>query len=198
MTENSVNPFVIAAATDLTDTGDQAVLHAIALAQRLQPSALHLVTVLETDDAPPSAEDLEALNHRLSRAQQQLQQRAEQLNHALVGLGAFEQQYRCHLRFGAPVQAIHQVAVDVDADLIVVGTAARHGLARVVLGSVAEGLARMAKVPVLIAKTKHLDALDKTAQPDAAKAYRPEDHGPSLSVDVDLSWRPSQHISGLL
>ena len=38
------------------------------------------------------------------------------------------------------------------ADLIVVGTHGRHGLERLVLGSVAEGIARAASVPVLLVR----------------------------------------------
>jgi len=40
------------------------------------------------------------------------------------------------------------------ADLVVVGTHGRHGLARLVLGSVAEGIARAASVPVLLVRGK--------------------------------------------
>jgi nucleotide-binding universal stress UspA family protein len=51
------------------------------------------------------------------------------------------------------VNAILDTAREAHADLIVVGTHGRGGLVRAVLGSVAEGVARRATVPVLIART---------------------------------------------
>ncbi|MGH2459123.1 MAG: universal stress protein [Chloroflexota bacterium] len=49
-------------------------------------------------------------------------------------------------------QAIVEDANHWGADLIVVGSHGRHGLERLVLGSVAEGIARAATVPVLIVR----------------------------------------------
>jgi nucleotide-binding universal stress UspA family protein len=48
-----------------------------------------------------------------------------------------------------PAEAIVGLAAEEGADLIVVGTTARHGLNRVTLGSCAEGIIRHAKCPVL-------------------------------------------------
>jgi nucleotide-binding universal stress UspA family protein len=53
---------------------------------------------------------------------------------------------------GAPVEAIVQVAREWTADLIVIGSHGREGVGRVLLGSVAEGVARRAHCPVLIAR----------------------------------------------
>jgi nucleotide-binding universal stress UspA family protein len=50
---------------------------------------------------------------------------------------------------GSPRELILQVASDVEADLIVMGTQGRTGLARVLLGSVAEYVVRHSAVPVL-------------------------------------------------
>jgi nucleotide-binding universal stress UspA family protein len=53
------------------------------------------------------------------------------------------------LRSGSAWQEILVVAREIHADLIVVGTHGRRGLDRVLLGSVAEKVVRMAHVPVL-------------------------------------------------
>lgn len=53
---------------------------------------------------------------------------------------------------GDPIEAILHHAARWEADVIVVGTKGRSGLARVVLGSVAEGLLRRAGFPVLVVK----------------------------------------------
>jgi nucleotide-binding universal stress UspA family protein len=58
------------------------------------------------------------------------------------------------LREGEPWQEIQRVADDIEADLIVIGTHGRHGLARALLGSVAEEVIRNAHRPVV---TLHVD-----------------------------------------
>jgi nucleotide-binding universal stress UspA family protein len=55
---------------------------------------------------------------------------------------------------GSPVEQILQYADDKNIDLIVVGTQGHRGLSRLILGSVAEKLVRLAKCPVL---TVHAD-----------------------------------------
>ena len=57
-----------------------------------------------------------------------------------------------HIRSSDPTQAIVQLASDIEADLIVVGTHGRTGLSRFLLGSVAEGVVRLAPCPVLVVR----------------------------------------------
>jgi nucleotide-binding universal stress UspA family protein len=54
-----------------------------------------------------------------------------------------------HLAEGRAWEAIHDTAAQVGADLIVIGTHGRRGIARALLGSVAEKVVRSSKVPVL-------------------------------------------------
>jgi hypothetical protein len=110
----------------------------------------------------------------------------------------YSQQIVFHVRLGDPAEALHQVAVDVDADLIGVGTHARAGVERLLLGSVAEALIRRAHVPVLVAQPKDFSDLPRSERPDPA---RPGDdltcHG--LSARLHLEFLPrTTHIPGLL
>src|ERR1019366_4450235 len=59
---------------------------------------------------------------------------------------------RAHVSFGDPAEVILEVAKEVSADLIVVGSKGMHG-ARRVLGSVPNTVAHAANCAVLIAKT---------------------------------------------
>jgi len=59
-----------------------------------------------------------------------------------------------HLRHGEPAHALAQLAADIEADLILVGTHGRRGLARFLLGSVAESVVRLAPCPVLIVRPR--------------------------------------------
>ena len=56
---------------------------------------------------------------------------------------------RCLVRHGKPAEAILRAAEEVGADLVMMGTHGRKGLKRVLLGSVAEEVLRLADVPVM-------------------------------------------------
>src|SRR5262249_45837619 len=59
-----------------------------------------------------------------------------------------------HVRVGRAHREIVQLASDMAADLIIVGTHGRTGIERFVLGSVAERVLRYAPCPVLVVKPK--------------------------------------------
>lgn len=59
---------------------------------------------------------------------------------------------------GAPIDRILSVAHTREAALIVVGTHGRRGLARLFVGSVAEGIVRRSTVPVAVMRASHLRA----------------------------------------
>jgi hypothetical protein len=59
-----------------------------------------------------------------------------------------------HVALGAPARAIAELAAQLDADTVVVGTHGRRGLRRAFLGSVAEEVARTCGCPVLVVRPK--------------------------------------------
>jgi len=59
-----------------------------------------------------------------------------------------------HFRRGSPAENVAQLAADLDADLVVVGSHGHHGISRVFLGSVAERVSRLARCPVWIVRPK--------------------------------------------
>ena len=61
---------------------------------------------------------------------------------------------RCEVRIGTPATEIVAAAKDLHADLVCLGTHGRGGLARVILGSVAEMVVRQAPCPVLTVRPK--------------------------------------------
>ncbi len=63
-----------------------------------------------------------------------------------------------HLGSGESWRQIVQMAASLRADLVVVGTAGRTGVARLALGSVAEQVVRHAGCPVLVARPKSYEA----------------------------------------
>lgn len=71
---------------------------------------------------------------------------------------------RRHVAVGSAVDTIVDMSEDLNAELIVMGTHARHGLARWILGSVVEPVLRMAPCPVLVCRGPHRAATTRTAK----------------------------------
>ena len=63
-----------------------------------------------------------------------------------------------HLTSGEPWRQIMQMAANLRADLVVVGTAGHTGIIRIALGSVAEKVVRHAGCPVLVVRPKDYHA----------------------------------------
>lgn len=73
-----------------------------------------------------------------------------------------------HYRVGKPAEEVVQLAVDLNADLIVVGTHGRRGVSRLVMGSVAAQVTKLARCPVFVVRPKdheHLGDLPEIEPP---------------------------------
>lgn len=70
-----------------------------------------------------------------------------------------------HLRVDSPTFEIAQLAADLEADLVVVGTHSRRALSRLIMGSVAEVTVRLAPCPVLVMRAKAVPAPIPTIEP---------------------------------
>lgn len=70
-------------------------------------------------------------------------------------VGTQERPVRTMVRIGDPAQCILDEAEATAPSMIVMGTHGRHGLARMVYGSVAERVVRRANVPVVVVRSQH-------------------------------------------
>jgi universal stress protein A len=129
-------------AVDLTEESKPVAARAQALAA-LFSAELHLVHVIE----PLSLAYGGDVPMDLSSVQEQIQEQAKShLAEFASGLGV-EPEHQ-HLIFGRPESEIQRVADEEHADLIVVGSHGRHGLA-LLLGSTANGVLHGAMCDVL-------------------------------------------------
>jgi nucleotide-binding universal stress UspA family protein len=83
---------------------------------------------------------------------------------------------RIHLEIsiGDPATELVQTAVDHDADVLLLGTHARTGVAKLALGSIAEEVLHAAPCAVLIAR---LPDLERTKSPTVAPSVQPGQKG---------------------
>lgn len=144
----SPKPYVILAALALDETGESALREAARIADQRPGSELHLVHVVLEEAPSASAKELVSLEQRLAHAPAQIKQYVENV------WSQVPRKVVAHLRAGVPSRSILQAAVDIDADIIVVGTHRRAGLKKLMLGSIAEQVLHHAHCPVLIALPK--------------------------------------------
>jgi nucleotide-binding universal stress UspA family protein len=140
----------ILAPTDFSPPADAALPWADFLARAFDARLvlLHVVEVTyETILDLPRAARAEPVGEALAR---ELQERARrELESRAQSLGPCELVLRTGLGAGLSRQTIVEVAQEVDADLVVIGTHGRTGVERILFGSVAEHVVRTSPVPVL-------------------------------------------------
>lgn len=162
---------VMLAALDATASAEHVLHMAVNLAQvgsGAELHFLHVVEVLPRDSGldatfPTATNVLEDARRMLDK---QIATAHERFQGRIVG----------HLAAGTPWREIVQLASDLEADCIVVGTNGKTGVARFVLGSVAEQVVRHGQCPVLVARPKNYATRDvpeiEPPCPDCVEARR--------------------------
>ncbi len=137
---------VIIAAIDRTAATEQVVYTASSLARMIPGSEIHLLHVVDAGQPPvaisiPLTETLNEARLFLDGIKEKI---AEQFTGRIVA----------HLTTDLPPRYIVQMATELEADLVVVGTHGKGGLARLLLGSVSQYVVNNAPCAVLVARPK--------------------------------------------
>jgi nucleotide-binding universal stress UspA family protein len=140
------NHSVIVVGVDFSEASADALREAVTLAASASQAELHVVHVITASSPSPSLGT--AVLPELAYLDG-VDNSNKVLEDWLAPLRGGHIRVASHIRVGSPDRAIAQVATDVGADLIVVGTTGKQGLTRLVLGSVAESLVRHAPCAVL-------------------------------------------------
>jgi nucleotide-binding universal stress UspA family protein len=149
--------FVIVAALDASEAAHEIVRVAANFARGVAGGELHLVHVVEDLPSPASLVPPPlGLGISSTELLAGARKRVEAL--AAEARGQFAGRLSTHVAAGSAWKQILQVAVDVQADLLVVGTHGRGGVKRMLLGSVAETVVRKASCPVLVVREKDYHA----------------------------------------
>jgi nucleotide-binding universal stress UspA family protein len=155
-----MKPQILLVGVDFSEASELAVQQAFLMAAERQNVEVHLVNVVQTYgtqvtyEMPVDASALAVLT--ITEARSRFRRYADE------ALARFRAQHPnlgftrvvAHLRFDAIADEIAQLAADLEADLVVVGTYGRRGLSRLLLGSTAEAVVRLAPCPVLVVRPK--------------------------------------------
>ena len=156
----------ILVATDFNDLATAALRQAVPIARATGAE----IIVLYADRFEPPAEFTARQADSLVEAIAESRLRAaEELDRYAREIVPEDVKFSTLVREDLPATAIVDLAEERDADLIVMGTHGRGGLARVVLGSVTEAVRRQTKRPVLtITRTGATPPIRKVACADAS------------------------------
>jgi nucleotide-binding universal stress UspA family protein len=148
---------VIVVAIDYSRPSELAFEQALELAAGNGEAELHILNVCVGETTAGAMNGIGASPPSLRNAGVCLQ------NHVARTVSDFQVRTGCtpfkrlvtHVRFNhEPGREIAQLAADVAADLVVLGTHDRHGIPRLLLGSVAEAVGRLAPCSVLVVRPK--------------------------------------------
>jgi nucleotide-binding universal stress UspA family protein len=151
--------YVILAAIDYTETGRLALERALELGAEKRAAALHVVHAIPALQALDAAATLAGVTPNSSQvAALRLKTYVEDVVDRFRAARGVELPFLelvvAHQLVDAPAEGVAQLAADLEADLVVVGTHGRRGLTRLILGSVAEATTRLAPCPVLVVRPK--------------------------------------------
>jgi nucleotide-binding universal stress UspA family protein len=165
--ENARPPYTLVVGIDYSELSRLVLQEAVFLARGQQRSHIHLLHaapvanaatgLLSTADpsmasGPATASLGPEMSNNMQRYVEQILRDLAHDGHAADSTSSIR--WTTHLRHTEPAQALAQLASDTEADLILVGTHGHRGLARFLLGSVAEAVVRLAPCPVLVVRPR--------------------------------------------
>jgi nucleotide-binding universal stress UspA family protein len=134
-------------ATDLSPASEPAEGEAIALARDLRTSLL----ILSVIDPKSLRTGFGQWVQRMDQARASLEERSRDLVGRARAAGV---PVRLLIWEGDPAESIVDAAIAESVDYIVVGSHGRHGVDRVLLGSISDQVIRTASVPVIVARSR--------------------------------------------
>jgi nucleotide-binding universal stress UspA family protein len=137
---------VVVAALAFDETSEVVLNEAVRMSAEADRE-LHLAHIIHEGPHATSKGELRSLENHLNESTSELRRILERR--------ATRQRVICHVRVGDVARSIVQLAVDLSADLLVIGTHQRSAVARLLLGSVTKEVIAHAHCPVLIAIPKN-------------------------------------------
>jgi nucleotide-binding universal stress UspA family protein len=197
MGEAITGRFPVVIGVDFSESSAYAVQEAVQLARWMPRLELNFVHVVF---APPDLHDaarIEALSERLERIAAKFESFVRDVMFVFGPPGpGCEILY--HTRVGSAAKELHQVAVDADAELIIMGADQVRGVRRWFHRSALSELLDIAHVPVVVARPKDFRGLARSPAPEPPRpGVDLTQSGTYSQVDLpEVSRAP--HVSGMI
>ena len=151
-------PCHVVVAYDFSPPAERALELAIETAQRDPRVVLHVLAAIPPEHGLPFA-PVHKVDYEYA---EYVQNRLGERTRAAFGAASagHEIHFFVHARIGGASGEILQLAEEIGAELILVGSHGRTGVDRALLGSVSEKVVREAKCPVLVARARSYQDVD--------------------------------------
>lgn len=171
MTNFIKNKGVVVVGVDYSQNSNDALRAAYELAGTAVDAAVHLVHVARASRTQPFAGMARPFASSSPSPTDELNEEKREIEELIQRTAAMMEKNSPHLfghlRTGDPGREIVQLASDLSANLIVVGTHGRTGVMKLLLGSVAQNVLTNARCPVLVVKPQGLPTWPEIEPPCA-------------------------------
>ena len=150
----SSQPVQVVVAYDFSPSAEQALARAIDVACRAPQHVLHVVAAVDARRGFPIIPTHNVDYVYAAKIQDMI---ADHIKETLGGRPSATVDFYVHARIGHPAEEILELARQVGADLLFIGSHGITGLERLMLGSVSERVVREAKCPVMVVRAKGYD-----------------------------------------
>lgn len=151
-------PIQIVVAYDFSPSAEEALQRAVEVVCRAPHHVLHVVAAIEGRHGLAVAPTDDVNYDYAAKIQEMVTSR---MTIAFAGrAAASEVQFFVHARIGKSAEEILNIAREVGADLLFIGSHGKTGVERVLLGSVSERVVREAKCPVMVVRAKGYEDVD--------------------------------------
>ncbi|MEO6775572.1 MAG: universal stress protein [Kofleriaceae bacterium] len=164
----------VVVAFDFSATAEFALQRALEIACRAPQHVLHVIAALDPRHGLAALETRDVDWQYADRVQKLVVEHVQAALHGRASEGDVE--FFVHARIGHAADEILQLAQQVGADLIFVGSHGATGLERLLLGSTSSRVVAEAKCPVMVARAKgypNVDLLRVVDGPSEHKPYHP-------------------------
>ncbi len=168
--DKSSKPFVAVVGYDFSELAELALDECLGSASRHPEAEVHIIYVVPAAAltanplaaALPASVSGDVLDDTAARLKKAVDDR---LALYVKTHGSLKCRVVSHLRVDETASCIAQLAADLEADLLVVGTHSRRGVARLLLGSVAQSVIALAPCPVLVVRPKRVEPHGPAIEP---------------------------------
>jgi len=170
--ESNTRPQIVVVGVDYSESSELALVQALELASSVRNAELHAVHVASSFPSMVGFEHVPEPMPPVTTPREAKSEIEQYLDRALFDFTRrrepslpIPERVVAHLRFDSPAEQIAELARDLEAHLVIVGTHGRRGLSRMLLGSVAEGVVRMAPCPVLVVRPREVPLAPRIEPP---------------------------------
>ncbi len=198
MGEAIQDKFRVVIGVDFSLASSHAIHEGMQLARLMPRTQLDFVHVREVSAELHDARLIDELSDSLSQVMAQLERYVRDTLFIYGADRGWGLDLGYHVRVGPVARELHQVAVDLDADMIVIGAGTPGALRKLFHRGAAEELVRTAHVPVVVAHPKDFRGLNKSPRPEPPRPGQDLTRSGTYATVEFYDGGRGTHISGLI